>query len=97
MLSIPPPDSTYERQRRFQERHPEYDRRRKARQRAMEKRASERFPALWAEITARVAAAAQATRPVLMLPAPVEDPAMAELNGLAASLAAARAAQQLAR
>jgi hypothetical protein len=93
MLSIPPPESTGERQRRFQERHPGYDRRRKARDRAIEKRASERFPALWAEITARVAATSQATRTVLMLPAPVENPVMPGLNAPAVPLAAARAAQ----
>jgi hypothetical protein len=86
MLTIPPAMTNAERQKRFQARNPGYDRRRKARQRAMEKRASERFPALWAQLTAQVAATAAAPRPVLMLPAPVEDPMVAKLNVLAASL-----------
>jgi hypothetical protein len=82
MLIIPPPMSNAERQRRFQKRNPGYDRRRKANARASAKRGAEQ---LLAALHAKMAA--EAPRPVLMLPAPVEDPMMAEVNALAASLA----------
>ena len=82
MLIIPPPMSNAERQRRFQKRNPGYDRRRKANARESAKRGAEQ---LLAALQAKMAA--EAPRPVLMLPAPVEDPMMAEVNALAASLA----------
>jgi hypothetical protein len=90
--------SNAERQRLFQLRHPGYDARRKARERAMARRTTERFIAARraraaAEAADADCAAAEAPRPVLMLPAPVEDPMMAEVNALAASLAASRALQ----
>ena len=80
-----PPVSNTERQRQFRERNPGYYRRLHAKRRA--------------ETKARVAALAEqaatavpeplafpATPPRLMLPAPVQDPAMDALNALAASL-----------
>jgi hypothetical protein len=82
MLIIPPPMTNAERQRLFQLSHPGYDRRRKARQRARVNHAVAQLRA-----AAQAQAAAKANPPVLMLPAPVEDLAMAELNALAASLA----------
>ena len=73
--------SNLERQRRFQASHPGYDRRRVARKRAAVKRgAAQRLAALAAQ-----AAAAEAKPQVLMLPAPVEDPVVVELNALATS------------
>ncbi|MGB7160698.1 MAG: hypothetical protein WBD40_21720 [Tepidisphaeraceae bacterium] len=82
MVIIPPPLSNAERQRLFQLRHPGYDRRRKSRERASAKRgAAQLFAALQAK------AAAEANRPVLMLPAPVENPVLVELDALAAARA----------
>ena len=97
MLSIPPPDTTAERQRRFQERHPGYDRRRKAQERALAKRGgAQLFATLPAQAAAAAAATAEAeaSRPVLM-PAPIEDPVMAQLNAVATSLAVAPAREPL--
>jgi hypothetical protein len=74
--------SNAERQKRFQAANPGYDARRKARERGMAMRAVQR-----ARAAIRAHAAAAANRPVLMLPAPVEDPIIAELNALRASLA----------
>jgi hypothetical protein len=69
----------YERVRRFRERNPGYDRRFMARQRAEVKQAV-------ARMKADAIPAAQVVAPAepLMLPAPVADPMMAQLNGLAA-------------
>ena len=58
----------------------------------MEKRAGEQFLAALRAKAAAEASAAEANRPVLMLPAPVEDPMMAQLNALASSHVAAPAA-----
>jgi hypothetical protein len=70
-----------ERQRKFQDAHPGYDRRRKARERAMAKRGAALFvPAMPVPAVARLA-----------LPAPVVDPVMAELEALGAALASSRA------
>jgi hypothetical protein len=89
-----------ERQRLFQLRHQGYDRRRKAKKRAIWKRMARQMKA------ALLAQAAQATpEPVVLaapitlpgipmrlaLPAPVEDPLMLQINALAAARAAARA------
>ena len=101
-----PPMSNAERQRRFQEAHPGYDRRRKARQRAGAKRVVEALrqklmmEAHAAEAQAEQAKApaeAQAAKPVLMLPAPVQDPLMAQLNALTGSMAKRREAETVAR
>ena len=101
MLLRAPPMSNLERQRLFQERHPGYDRRRKARQRGMLKRLKAQWKAAW------LAAAAAARQPQpaplaipripqrLMLPAPVEDLMVAEIDALAARAAAARAEAML--
>jgi hypothetical protein len=72
--------SSYERVRRFRKRNPGYDRRFMARQRAAEKQAV-------ARLMADAIAAAQVVAPAepLMLPAPVEDPMMAQLNRLGKS------------
>ncbi len=71
--------SSTERVRKFRERNPGYDRRFMARQRAAEKQAVARF-------MADAIAAAQVVAPAepLMLPAPIDDPMMAQLNGLTA-------------
>lgn len=97
MLINPPPTSNAERQRQFQARNPGYDRRRKATQRAMEKRVSEAFPAQWTALLAAAEAQAPAvpaamTLPIpeyrLALPAPVVSPIMLELELLHARVAA---------
>jgi hypothetical protein len=86
MVKRKPPMSNAERQRRFQASNPDYDRRRKARQRQlMENTRVRSRKAAIAAWKAERAAAAAAPAPVLMLPAPV-DPMMGELNALAASL-----------
>jgi hypothetical protein len=79
MIKAIPPMSSYERVRRFRERNPGYDRRYMARQRAAEKQAV-------ARMKADAVAAAQVVAPAepFMLPAPVADPMMAQLNELAA-------------
>ena len=100
-----PAMSNAERQRRFQDAHPGYDRRRKARRRAMikhavaqmrqakEAMAAEATPAeplaLPAPLT--IAATSVPAAPRLALPAPVVDPVMAELDALRAALASSRA------
>jgi hypothetical protein len=80
MLIVPPPKSSTERVREFRLRNPGYDRRFMARQRAAEKEAVARFQA-------EQIAAAQAVAPSepLMLPAPVEDAMMTQLNRLGKS------------
>jgi hypothetical protein len=105
-LSIPPPMSNAERQRRFQAAHPGYDRRRKARQRAAAKRVEAQHRAE----RLRAAQAAEATPQTLalpapvqvmlipvpatrLLPAPVEVPALAAIDELRARLQAAHAHQ----
>src|SRR5687768_6796653 len=88
-----PAMSNAERQRRFQDAHPGYDRRRKARQRAAAKRgaalllkalhakAAEAAPAEPLALPAPLAVPAVPVLAVarLALPAPVVDPVMAEL------------------
>ena len=71
--------SSTERVRQFRQRNPGYDRRYMAHQRAQLREA-------FARLQAETLAAAQAVAPAepLMLPAPVADPMMAQLNGLAA-------------
>jgi hypothetical protein len=99
MLKPAPPMSNGERQRKFQLGHPGYDRRRKARERGMAKRIVKQMRAKAAALARaqqaqRAAAAAQtaaatiqmpANKPLLMLPAPVKDPWMAEIESLAAA------------
>jgi hypothetical protein len=89
--------SSAERQRKFQAAHPGYDRRRKARLRAACKTETKRR---LAELFAKAAARAQAVpsqavgasvadpgvKPVLMLPAPADDPTIDALDMLRASL-----------
>jgi hypothetical protein len=77
MIKAIPPMLSYERVRRFRERNPGYDRRFMARQRAAEKQAV-------ARLMADAIAAAQVVAPAepLMLPAPVADPMMTQLNRL---------------
>ena len=84
--------SNAERQHKFQRAHPGYDRRRKARGRASGKRLVEMMKAQWrAELLAEQAQTVEATiqvpatKPLLMLPAPVENPLMVELEALAAA------------
>ncbi len=79
MLIIPPPTSSTERVRQFRQRNPGYDRRFMARQRAIANQSA-------ARLVAEAFAAAPTVAPAepLMLPAPVEDSMMAQLNGLAA-------------
>jgi hypothetical protein len=92
--------SNAERQRKFQQANPGYDRRRKARERGMSKRdvARRRAEAAALALAAHAAAHAAATtqtmtatiqipanKPLLMLPAPVKDPWMAEIEALAAA------------
>ena len=80
MLITPPPMSSTERVRKFRQRNPGYDRRYMARQRAKVNRSGS------LDCRPRQFAAAPAAAPAepLMLPAPVADPMMAQLNGLAA-------------
>jgi hypothetical protein len=89
MLKRKAPMSNNERQRRFQAANPNYDRLRKARQRQMSENTCARLrrASLAAAKAEQARAAAEAPRPVLMLPAPVEDLAMAQLNALKVSLA----------
>ena len=89
--------SNLERQRRFQAGHPGYDRRRKARQRGASKRAVKQMRREWAaQAAAEAEAVAVEAKPqLLMLPAPIEDPMMAQLNAMAASLVAAPAREPL--
>lgn len=88
------PMSNAERQRRFRARNPGYWRKYYARERAGRIAAQKKVAALMRELAkARYAAAQeQPTTPLvfktpLMLPAPVQDPTMAALEALAASLA----------
>ena len=104
-----PPMSNAERQRRFQAAHPGYDRRRKARERAMAGRgaalfvtalrakAAEAAPAEALVLAAPLAVPAVPVPMVarLALPAPVVDPVMAELDALRAALASPRAREAL--
>ena len=91
--------SNAERQQKFQLANPGYDRRRKARQRAALKGTMNALK--WrAALAAHAAQAEQAhgaeampAKPVLMLPAPVVDPMMAQLNALRASMTARREAE----
>jgi ABC-type transport system involved in cytochrome bd biosynthesis fused ATPase/permease subunit len=88
MLIIPPPRTNAQRQAAFQASHPGYDRRRIARKRAAAKRGA---ALLLAEITAKLAAEAEATsqavtlanKPPLLLPAPVRDETIAAIESLA--------------
>jgi hypothetical protein len=84
MLKPTPPMSNYQRQKNFRLSHPGYYGRLHARQRAGAKAAVEAMKA-----QAQAAATPAPTEP-LMLPAPVVDPMMLELNALAEKLAAAQ-------
>jgi len=96
--------SNAERQRKFQQANPGYDRRRKARERGMSKRAVAQRRAQAQALAlaqqaqmAKAAATAEtmtaetmtatihipANKPLLMLPAPIKDPWMAEIEALA--------------
>ena len=86
MLRPAPRTTSTERVRQFRERNPDYDRRWKARREA---RLQARLAAL------RAQAVVPAEKPVLMLPAPVADPAMDALNALAAKLKSGVAAEPL--
>lgn len=59
------------------------------------KDAAERAAAMEAAMEAVVEAVVEAPRPVLMLPAPVQDPVLIELNALRASVASAPAREPL--
>jgi hypothetical protein len=80
MIKAIPPMSSYERVRRFRERNPGYDRRYMARQRAAVNGAV-------ARLKADAIAAVQVVAPAepLMLPAPAEDPMMAQLSRIGKS------------
>jgi hypothetical protein len=90
MLIQTPPTSSTERVRQFRERNPGYDRRYMARVRAMAQEGA-------ARLQADAVAAAQSVAPSepLMLAAPVEDPLMAQINGLAALQQSQSAAEPL--
>jgi hypothetical protein len=109
MLWTPPPMTNAERQREFQQRHPGYDRRRKARLRDMVRRqaAKQRAELLAQAELARTASAAAAAEvmklvcPIpliqLALPAPVENPLLVEINNLAAMVGRTRERVEVAR
>ena len=85
--------SNGERQRNFQRANPGYDARRKSRCRAGAKRGVAMMKAqMRAELLAQQAQTAEATiqipatKPLLMLPAPVEDPLMAQIEAMRAKL-----------
>lgn len=84
MLLPAPPLSNAQRQRDFQARHPGYDRKRKARQRAAFNAAAK------AARAAREAMNAPATAQPPALPAPVVDPVMIAMNEMVANLARAK-------
>ena len=88
MLKPTPPMSNSQRQRLFRERHPGYYQRLHARRRA-------EVAALQAARMAVAATPAPARSEPLMLPAPVVDPMMLELNELAAKLARERQAVEI--
>src|SRR5687767_10347705 len=88
MLTPVPTMSNAERQRKFRESHPGYFRKYHARKRAMAKAVRARMLAE-AQAAADAAKAARATRPLLMLPAPVELPVIPGLNSIGATPAAA--------
>jgi hypothetical protein len=77
-----------ERVQQFRARNPGYDRRWKSRKRG---KPNARLAVLQAQAAAAAAAVAPAKTPMLLLPAPVQDPMMAEMDALAASLAARKA------
>ena len=90
MLLRAPPLTNVQRQAMFQAAHPGYDRRRKGRQRASLDRLLAKRRA--AQGLAPGQSMAVEPKPqLLMLPAPVENPMLVELNALAASLASAPA------
>jgi hypothetical protein len=90
MIVYPPPMSNAARQRKFQESHPGYDRRRKAHQRGMEKRAMMLAQMeLRLKLATQLQANAPATtanipteKPILMLTAPVKDPVMIAISAM---------------
>ena len=95
MLTIPPPMSNTERQRKFRKSNPGYYKKYYARKRSMGRRVRAQMQAeAQAAKAARDAAGAEATMAILakpdplMLPAPVQDPAMAAITALAAALIA---------
>jgi hypothetical protein len=96
-----PPKSNAERQRDFRRNHPGYDRRRKAQERARVKQMVKhrlRQESLLAEQAAvaheaAVRAMLMPIKPQLLLPAPVRDLLMEEMDALRAKLAARRSAE----
>jgi hypothetical protein len=93
MLTIPPPMSNTERQRKFRKSHPGYFKKYYGRKKSIEKHVKARMQAeAQAAKAARDAARAEATLAILvkpqplMLPAPVQDPTMAAIDALAAAL-----------
>ena len=94
--------SNVERQRRFRARHPGYFNKYNGRRKAMRLATTAKMRAEILAMEAEARAAAQAppaplalpVKPILMLPAPVQDPVVAEIDALAASL---RARSDLAR
>jgi hypothetical protein len=90
MLRPAPPLTNVQRQAAFQAAHPGYDRRRKARQRAVLDRLSAKRRRAQGLAPGQSMPVEAKPQP-LMLPAPVENPVLVELNALAASLASAPA------
>jgi len=87
--------SNAERQRKFQRANPGYDRRRKARQRSSAKRALQwmKTEAMLAELvkqqqTVEATVQEPATKPMLMLPAPVQNPVMEQIEALKSAMKA---------
>jgi hypothetical protein len=105
MLIIPPTMSSTQRQRKFRQRHPGYDRLRRACRKArisamVKKMGAELMAASNAPTTAECTAPSIATaapKPMLLLPAPVADPTMAQINAMALDLARANAKAPLPR
>jgi hypothetical protein len=99
MLKPAPPMTNAERQFWFRRRHPGYDRRRKARERASAKRGAAQILAALNAKAAQAAAIPAMLVPTepqrLALPAPVVDPVMAELNALREALASPRVREAL--
>ena len=82
-----PPVSNTERQREFRQRNPGYYGRLHAKRRAESKaRPAAQAAVEQPGLSAPFATPAVPMKPLLMLPAPVQDPAMDALNALAASL-----------
>lgn len=89
MILRPTPTSSTERVRQFRQRNPGYDRAWKARREA---EALARRAAMQAQaVVPAEAVEPVVVKPMLMLPAPVQDPMMAEIEALKAKLAALEA------